>query len=538
MVRPLICWVFLFLSSFLADAQPTLGLLHTSDEVQAGYTLFSNSTETYLIDNCGLIVNQWQSEYRPGRAVYLLENGNLLRTAEQDGEFSISGRGGRFELFNWEGELLWYCIINDERQQAHHDIAPLPGGNFLCLVWERISGAEALAFGSDAGGIDLWFEAIYELKPMPNNEVDIVWEWHLKDHLIQEHDPEQANYGRVVDHPRKVNLNYREVGASASSNFVHLNSISYHPGFDQIVLSSRLFSEAWIIDHSTTSTEAATGSGGNAGFGGDLLFRFGNPSAYGQAGERFLHHQHDVQWIPAWHPLAGSMIAFNNEETADYSAVKSWQPALNGEGYILDATLGFGFSDVEVLYSHPDLYSPFMSSVQVLSDGHLLLCEADEGLFQEINGDDEVVWEYLNPVNSFGGPAAQGAEARQNQTFAVKKYGPDFPAFADKLLLAGDPVEINPDSSDCYYPVESNTSRNLSLKLLPVPTIDYLEIRLNNSAEHVMQCFDAHGRKLLHRSLMNGGTILDVSQYPRGYYVLWVTSLDGRRIVSQTFIKS
>ena len=264
-MKRIIIHLVIFLMVPWLQAQPTLGLLYSSDEVQAGYTLFSNNKDTYLMDNCGLVVNQWRSDYRPGRAVYLLEDGSLLRTAEQEGAFAISGRGGGFERFDWQGNLVWSYSINDEWQQAHHDIAPLPNGNFLCLVWEKIPAVAALEMGSNAGALELWSEAVYELKPLANNQAEVIWEWHLSDHFIQEYDPQQANYGRVADYPRKVNLNYREAGALPSSNFVHLNSIAYHPGLDQIALSSRLYSEVWIIDHSTTSVEASTDTGLEAG---------------------------------------------------------------------------------------------------------------------------------------------------------------------------------------------------------------------------------------------------------------------------------
>ncbi|MGC8644373.1 MAG: hypothetical protein ACP5XB_31305, partial [Isosphaeraceae bacterium] len=49
---------------------------------------------------------------------------------------------------------------------------------------------------------------------------------------------------------------------------------------DQILLSVHSFSEIWIIDHGTTTAEAATHKGGRSGKGGDLLYRWGNPQAY------------------------------------------------------------------------------------------------------------------------------------------------------------------------------------------------------------------------------------------------------------------
>ena len=59
-----------------------------------------------------------------------------------------------------------------------------------------------------------------------------------------------------------------------------VNSVDYNEAFDQIILSSHNFNEIWVIDHSTTTAQAASHSGGNSGMGGDLLYRWGNPRAY------------------------------------------------------------------------------------------------------------------------------------------------------------------------------------------------------------------------------------------------------------------
>ena len=72
-----------------------------------GYTLFAPilSTNTYLVDNKGRLVHSWHSSYRPGMSAYLLENGNLLRTADV-GNTVFTG-GGRVEEFDWDGNLVW-----------------------------------------------------------------------------------------------------------------------------------------------------------------------------------------------------------------------------------------------------------------------------------------------------------------------------------------------------------------------------------------------------------------------------------------------
>ena len=56
--------------------------------------------------------------------------------------------------------------------------------------------------------------------------------------------------------------------------------MAYNPDLDQIAVSVWTFSEFWIIDHSTTTAEAAGHTAAAGGKGGDLLYRWGNPRAY------------------------------------------------------------------------------------------------------------------------------------------------------------------------------------------------------------------------------------------------------------------
>src|SRR5690606_15913622 len=92
------------------------------------------------------------------------------------------------------------------------------------------------------------------------------------------------------------------------------NAIDYNPQLDQIMISTREFSELWIIDHSTTTAEAAGHTGGRSGKGGDILYRYGNPAAYnrGTRADQKFFYQHDAQWIEPGLPGAGNILVFNN----------------------------------------------------------------------------------------------------------------------------------------------------------------------------------------------------------------------------------
>src|SRR5690606_28778951 len=83
----------------------------------------------------------------------------------------------------------------------------------------------------------LWSEVFFEYDPVAD---EIVWEWHLWDHLIQDFDPARDNYGVVSEHPELVNINYFDPNPEIQ-DWIHVNTISYNPELDQILVSAREF---------------------------------------------------------------------------------------------------------------------------------------------------------------------------------------------------------------------------------------------------------------------------------------------------------
>ena len=116
---------------------------------------------------------------------------------------------------------------------------------------------------------------VIEVEPNGSSGGNIVWEWHVWAHLIQDYDPAKDNYGVVEDHPELIDINFMAISAGKDLN--HINAIDYNEEFDQILLTSAGQDEIWVIDHSTTTEESAGHTGGTSGKGGDLLYRWGNP---------------------------------------------------------------------------------------------------------------------------------------------------------------------------------------------------------------------------------------------------------------------
>ncbi len=389
-----------------------------------GYTLFTplSSTTTYLMDNDGNFLHTWESSYTPGASVYLLEDGDILRPGKTNSTpISAGGAAGIVQEIAPDGTVVWSYEYSSNEHCSHHDVEMLPNGNVLMIAWEIKSHAEAIAAGRNPSLLnqnELWPDSIIEVQPTGPTSGAIVWEWHVWDHLVQDFDSTKANYGVVADHPELVDVNF--VGASGgAADWNHLNRIDYNPELDQIAVSSRTLDEIWVIDHSTTTAEAAGHSGGNSGHGGDLLYRWGNPATYdrGDAGDHQFFGQHDVQWIEPGLPGEGHMMVFNNgsgRPEGAYSSIVEFTPPVDGQGnYTIVTGEPYGPEDPFWVYTadNPtDFNSSYISGAQRLPNGNTLICEGASGRFFEVNSQGEIVWQY----NYF------------NTVFDVHRYAPDY----------------------------------------------------------------------------------------------------------------
>jgi len=476
-MRSLITTVFLIFN-FVVAAQQTVGLFTNEADAFNGYTLLSpiHGKTSFLLDNCGFIVHTWSSNFILAESAYFLENGDLLRTAKvNNAHFQSGGNGGRLEQFNWEGDLIWEYNISNNERVFHHDVAVMPNGNILTILWQQKTIEECLQAGRDSLTLTdkaLWDEVILELKPIGNNDAEIVWEWHLWDHLVQDLDEEKDNFGDVDLSPELLNINFLGAtnGPGNQADWVHLNAIDYNEELDQIMINSRSMSELWIIDHSTTTAEAATHSGGNSGKGGDFLYRWGNPQVYDQGtiDDQQLFRQHDAHWISKGLPNEGDILVFNNgkdrPDGTSYSSVDRIAPSIDTDGnYELNLDNTFAPTSPSWSYSiYPDVdfFASFISGAQQLPNGNVLICEGPDGRIFEINSDFEIVWEYINPVKD-GFPLPQGNSIFNNDLFRAYRYAPNHPWLATQDLEPINPVELSPLPSDCVLFVDSTLSRLL-----------------------------------------------------------------------------
>jgi hypothetical protein len=506
-----------------ADAKPEepRGLKLRTPAAWDGYTIIEplRSKDTHLVDLDGKVVHTWHSEYVPAAWVDVYDDGTLLRGGQKDPEkrvrFHAGGIGGVLEEISWDGKVLWTYELATDAMRMHHDIERLPNGNVLVIAWENHTREDAIAHGRDEDKVDekegFWPDDVLELKPTRPVGAEIVWQWHVWDHLVQDRDPKKPDYAKLADKPGRIDINadhrympkeetpeekkkrldteaeMKKLGyvggdpddASAkdkrpppgapsstaagasrapapdaspkdgappkdppkppekTGDFMHTNAVAYWPEQDLILLSSPHLCEIFVIDHATTTAEAATSAGGKRGHGGDLLWRWGNPQDYGMGTEADRHcfYQHDPSFLQSGKDM--HVLFFNNgggRKPKEFSVVEEIALPIGPKGFVREADKPFGPTAPLWSYSDPDKFcSQFISGAQRLPNGDTLICEGKAGRVFEVTKDGKIVWEYLNPLGGEVEPTEQGGKAPPHALFRSTRIPKDHPAFKGRL---------------------------------------------------------------------------------------------------------
>lgn len=464
------------------EAGPDRGLRTRESGVTPGYTLFSPlaSQITVLVGLDGKVVHSWEHEYNAASMVYLRDNGNLVRCGHDEGtkRFNGGGMGGVAQEFTWDGELVWEHDLQSDAFHQHHDVELLPNGNLLVIGWEYKSREQVIERGRDphaVGEKGLWPDMLLELKPTRPRGAEVVWEWHAWDHLIQDFDEDLAGYGSIPDSPGRLDINgdhrndppvteaerkrlreleeqMRSVGYAGgdeeeeeepseedfrrlrSPDWMHTNAVAYLAEHDLIVISSPEFNEVLVIDHSTTTAEAATSTGGRYGKGGDLLWRWGNPRNYGAGKnrDRALWYQHDPTWLVGEDDSV-SLLLFNNgggrrggERSEVLELSLPFDPKV---GFTRAAGKPYGPQEPTWSYVDPgNFFGSFISGAQRLESGNTLICSGPKGRLFEVTPGGEIVWDYLNDQGGDQQPGEAHPKVPPFAVFRAHRYGPDHPA--------------------------------------------------------------------------------------------------------------
>jgi len=510
-------------------AQNTVGIQLNDVNALNGYMLFSPRTSTdqkntYLLNNCGEVVNVWSSNFPLFSTDYLMPDGSLFRSVvDNQSTLDIPGNTGRIEHLDWDNNLIWALTYSATDFSFHHDYVPLNNGNILMLVAHRKTSNDAIENGRDPSTLatdELYEERIIEIEPVGTDDFNIVWEWRSWDHLIQDFDNTKANFGVVEDHPELVDINF---GISfGEADWWHANSISYSDERDQIIISNRNLNEFIIIDHSTSTEEAASSNGGNSDMGGDILYRWGNPQSYqqGDDNDRILYGQHDVQFIPTGLPNEGKIMIFNNGNDLTFTSIQIINPPYDATNSTYTYTGGaYGPEVPDWEYTDPmnpdNFHATFLSGSQQLENGNVLICHGPNGEVFEIDPSFNTVWRYQSPVaNSEILSDGDDPSLSQTRIFRALKYPLDYGAFAGRDLTPQGPIEINAVEDNCTVLSVNDISHADLINVYPTITNDIIHIN-SSLADYKISLHSINGAKL---DDYNNPTRIDLSHFSSGVY--------------------
>ena len=347
------------------------------------FMIRNGGTNAFLTNKTGVILNSYDFDSKLGNDLELLPDGNLIGLFKPEAvSFSFGGYGGILRKLNPNGNIIWEYSVNTENELLHHDFEILPNENILLMIWERFTSSQATDLGYEGDG-PIYLEKLIELNP---NSLDIEWEWRSVDHLIQNNLETSSNFGIVVDHPEKINLNY---SINETGDLMHANGLFYDESRDVIYLSVNFFSEVWVIPHSFSTEENKTDLG-------DLSFRFGNPSTYNNDSKRFFYNNHHPTLIKYDSLTQGRFLIYMNGTKNSQSIVYEFiLPSVfdqNPLNWVMPVE-SWSFTDSNLFFGK-------ISGAYRLPNGNTLICEGDYG-YWEVTRSGEIVWKYNGGGSNF-----------------------------------------------------------------------------------------------------------------------------------------
>jgi len=526
------------------------------------YTLYStmSGTTTWLIDTNGTTFKTWthNTSNRTCYSSHLLPGGTLLRSVMRAGNsFSGGPICGKIQKVDWNGTVIWDFEYSTTDYCSHHDIHPMPNGNVLLIAYERKSAAQVAAAGCTGYTGEIWSEKIVEIEPVGLNGGNEVWVWKAWDHLVQNTDPAKPNYvTSIVNNPHRLNINFQP-----KKDWMHMNGVSYNPILDQITFSCHNLNEIYVIDHSTTTAEAATGTGGNSGKGGDILYRWGNPAAYQASGQMILNVVHDAHWNPENVPNPGYLACYNNKGiSSNSSCADQVEPPYDGYNYSITPGSAYTPSSYTLRQASGG-YNSNMGNMQVLPNGNMIVCIATAGVIKEFDPAGNLLWSKIASGSTpkafrydscyvFNQAPAIPTVTEVNDTLysspavTYQWYlnGYQIPGATDQFYVPSQTgnykVRIT-DVNGCVlqYSIDylftsttgiDETADIFQLQLYPNPTNGIIILQHNFSSKYFeVLVTDETGRMLIYDRNIN---YIDLSPFETGMYFVTVMSPDGGKI--------
>ncbi|MBL0175893.1 MAG: aryl-sulfate sulfotransferase [Ignavibacteria bacterium] len=234
------------------------------------------------MDPNNTVVHHWTHARTGGYSCYLMPDGTLLRPAGVAASTSVAARRQAWcSASRRTAPSSGKYTYSTTTYRSHHDIRPMPNSSILLIAWETRTAQQCVDAGLDHSA-SLWPDHIIECSPPERAAATSSGNWRVGS-SSRDFNPAKSNYGVVGDHPELLDINV----VSTSGDWLHVNSVSYNPDLDQIVFSSHYSDELYVIDHSTTTAQAAGHSGGTRRARRRFPLPLGRPSIYRAAAQVF-----------------------------------------------------------------------------------------------------------------------------------------------------------------------------------------------------------------------------------------------------------
>ena len=252
--------------------------------------------------------------------------------------------------------------------------------------------------------------------------------------------------------------------------------------------------------------------------GGDILYRWGNPSNYGMSGQQVIPSAvHDSRWIiNDGRPNGGYLQIFNNK------GISNNQSTVDGIETPLDPATGYTYTRIPGQPYGPSSYTTryicqFSSSGQSASDrmsnGNIYVNasggQGGAGVMYEVDSLGNLVW---GPYNS--------------QSQKGFRYECDYPG-----IIALEPY-INTNTTTCFDHTGNDNVIKDSFVIYPNPTSAKINIdmSLNNEIDIIVS--NIFGQIIYQEFIKDfqyrNSIQIDLDNYPEGIYLIKLRSNSGK----------
>jgi hypothetical protein len=196
--------------------------------------------------------------------------------------------------------------------------------------------------------------------------------------------------------------------------------------------------------------------------------------------------------------------------------------------YSYDPDSSYGPQAAEFTYSSNednDFTSGILSGAIRLPNENLLICDGNSGRLFEINSTNDIVWNYIIPMNNTTGEISSQGDVLEsgNSTFRGIKYSTDYEGFTGKDVTPGDPIESNFNLNTCLS-LSTDNLLNDKIIIYPNPVVDLIHINTSLTILEV-EIYDVLGKRLNFIKLNNRK--IDMTRANKGIYVLKIKTEIG-----------